>query len=269
MHDPERTAFCIPPNYIYDWRIGISDLMKLIPSRLMVMIAVDPDFRHHPLLHEELQKFRDALRSHYDLILKGVRCNAHGNPLSLAPDKELLDHGYRLACADIYSGLSVVKTYKDYEVPPVPPFDYSRFVDTTLTEMRRELLLKLPLFEMRSMIDMLTSYLNPELRDLTAGTQQIALLAAPNLCLDVQGGNAAAFTPVWLWPCDEHVIPPVNLIDPAYTLPVDPQRWTYNPETGVLQNALGNVLDVQGGVLQPGTPVWTWTQNGDLAQLWY
>jgi len=297
MHDPDRAAFCVPPDHIYDWRKGIPDLMQLIPSRLMVMIAVDPDFKHNTLIHDELKKFRDALRSHYDMMLKGVRCNYHGDPNSLVADLELLDHGYRLACADIYSGLSVVKTYPNYLVPPVANrFDYYSFVDTTLTEMRRELLLKLPLFEMQSMIDMLTLYLNPGLRDLTAGTQQIALLAAPNLCLE--GGNAIiAGPPVWLWPCNgsdtqrwvydrQHG----TIRNPVYNLYLDVQRaglapgtpvwlwdytgteaqqWTYNPETGVLQNALGNVLDVQGGVLQLGTPVWTWTRNGDLAQLWY
>ena len=81
--------------------------------------------------------------------------------------------------------------------------------------------------------------------------------------------SIAPGTPVWLWSCDHQDIQPANPMDPVYTLPVDPQRWTYNPEAGTLQNALGNVLDVQGGVLQPGTPVWTWTRNGDLAQLWY
>jgi hypothetical protein len=60
-------------------------------------------------------------------------------------------------------------------------------------------------------------------------------------------------TPVWLWEC----------------IGTDAQKWTYDPETGVLQNALGNVLDVQSGVLQPGTPVWTWTRNEGLAQQWF
>jgi hypothetical protein len=97
---------------------------------------------------------------------------------------------------------------------------------------------------------------------LTAETQQIALLAAPNLCLDVQGGNAAAGTPVWLWDCNEDVIPPDSPRDTEHRVPVDAQRWTYDPEAGALQNALGTILHVQGGWLQPATLVETGTHTG-------
>jgi hypothetical protein len=46
------------------------------------------------------------------------------------------------------------------------------------------------------------------------------------------------------------------------------QKWTYDPISNVLQNALGTVLDVQWGVLDVGTPVWTWWRTGGGAQQW-
>jgi hypothetical protein len=42
----------------------------------------------------------------------------------------------------------------------------------------------------------------------------------------------------------------------------------YDPETGVLQNALGTVLDVQWGALEASTPVWTWDRHEGPAQRW-
>jgi hypothetical protein len=52
----------------------------------------------------------------------------------------------------------------------------------------------------------------------------------------------------------------------------DAQRWTFNPRTGLLRNALGGgtlVLDVMWGNPQPGTPVWLWEVNGSAAQRWH
>jgi hypothetical protein len=49
------------------------------------------------------------------------------------------------------------------------------------------------------------------------------------------------------------------------------QRWTYNPRTKLLRNALGGatmVLDVMWGNPAPGTRTWVWDVNGSAAQRW-
>ena len=48
------------------------------------------------------------------------------------------------------------------------------------------------------------------------------------------------------------------------------QKWTYDPESRVLQNAVGTtVLDVQWGNFQRGNPVWMWDRDGNGAQQWH
>ena len=48
----------------------------------------------------------------------------------------------------------------------------------------------------------------------------------------------------------------------------DGQRWTYDLYAGVIQNALGTVVDVQNGTNASETPVWAWTRNESEAQRW-
>ena len=72
-------------------------------------------------------------------------------------------------------------------------------------------------------------------------------------CLDVEPGNAASGTPVWIWDCNGG----------------DAQKWTYDPGSGTVRNpALGKCLDVQWGNFVGGTPVWIWDCNGGDAQKW-
>jgi hypothetical protein len=112
----------------------------------------------------------------------------------------------------------------------------------------------MPLFQMRSMIDLL--YLlaggGP---DLTEQQPRISLSSAPGFCLDVQWGNPAPGTPVWLWPCDGG----------------DAQHWEYDRIDKTVRNPIyDKCLDVQWGNAGPGTPVWTWdcTGNDNHAQRW-
>jgi hypothetical protein len=48
----------------------------------------------------------------------------------------------------------------------------------------------------------------------------------------------------------------------------DRQKWTYDPQGGIIHSALNTVLDVQWGNLQAGTPVWMADYNGSAAQIW-
>ena len=143
----------------------------------------------------------------------------------------------------------------------------------------------------------LKHYFIQRIGDLTEmAVHSISVDAAPNLCLDVQWGNSNKGTPVQIWDCngtdaqlwvyDRHS---GTIRNPAYNrcldvrkrnaapgTPVqiwdcngtDAQRYTYEPATGVVQSVLGTVLDIQGGALQPGTPVWTAVRNDGPAQRW-
>jgi len=66
--------------------------------------------------------------------------------------------------------------------------------------------------------------------------------------------------------------PPNQPYNGALNFTFDAQRWTFNPRTGLIRNALGGgllVLDVQWGSGAAGTPVWIWDINGSNAQRWY
>lgn len=133
--------------------------------------------------------------------------------------------------------------------------------------------------------------------DLTKANEFIQVAAAPDLCLEVQGGNPTPGTPVQVSKCDgggfaQHWVYDRRngtIHNPVYDKCLDvqgrnsapgtpvqiwdcngtpAQKWTYDPETQVLQNALGTVLDIQWGALQAQTPVWTWGRNDSPAQRW-
>jgi hypothetical protein len=79
---------------------------------------------------------------------------------------------------------------------------------------------------------------------------QTLVQSSSNKCLDVRGVNMTPGTPAQIWDCVGN----------------DAQRWTYDYESHVLTNALGNVLD--GFNLQTGTGVITWPRNAGVWQQW-
>jgi Ricin-type beta-trefoil lectin domain len=76
---------------------------------------------------------------------------------------------------------------------------------------------------------------------------------ASGLCVDVRDGDIERKSVVQLWGCNG----------------TDAQRWTWDPENRVLQNALNTVLDVKWGAVGNETPVWTWYRTEGEAQRWY
>jgi hypothetical protein len=170
----------------------------------------------------------------------------------------------------------------------------------------RAVVSKMPVFEAQAMIDVLRRLTHPWVPDLTQGAGRIPVNADTSLCLDVQWGNPTSGTPVQIWGCNGTGAQQWAYSRSAQTItntafgkclqvrldadPSDPsshqegrlveisdcvnpvppqQQWTYDPENGVIQSALGTVLDIQWGVIQEGTPVQVWDRNGTAAQSWY
>jgi hypothetical protein len=144
--------------------------------------------------------------------------------------------------------------------------------------LQRAVLLRMPLFEMRSLIDTLYLYANPVVGDaavdpslvLATGGERdpaaekagnlprgkvprIAVAEAPDLCLDVLESNPEPGTPVQVFPCHGG----------------DNQQWVYDRPSGTIRNPVyDKCLDVQWGNPAPGTPVWIWGCIGSDAQKW-
>ncbi|MGH8624969.1 MAG: RICIN domain-containing protein [Gammaproteobacteria bacterium] len=270
-----------PGNYIYDWRLGIPALLEVISYRLQFIAAMDPDFRNDNLYDEELENYRSSLKWHLDTMLKGIKCEKY------QPGKTALP-AYYAGCSDIRTGIRAVDPHTDQPKPTL---------EAILASLRSDVMRAMPLFEVRAMIDTLYLYQQPW-RDLSDQYQQIPVYRAPQLCLDVQWGDLAAGTPVWLWNCDGGDAqrwvydrksgrisnpPSGKCLDVQWASAVagtpvwiwdcnggDAQRWTYDHQTHVLENALGTVLDIyyrsnpQAGII----PVWTWPRNESVAQEW-
>jgi len=315
--------------YGYEWRLGVPELMQLIALRIQVIAAFLPEFRTKKIFKSELDGYREGLQKHYTKMLHdGVKCGSSYNAIfgGASWEDPPTDYLFYVGCVDIYTGASFMESFyaTEFVAEITFPLDYARIdpeIDQRKDRLFRRLLETMPFFEMRSLIDTLYLYANPiiavpgvdpsipvatggerdpaetKVGDLgRSKIQRIAVAEAPDLCLDVQWGNPAAGTPVWLWPCVGNdaqqwvydrpsgtIRNPVydKCLDvqwgnPARSTPVwiwdcigsDAQKWTYDPETGVLQNALGTVLDIQWGELQASTPVWTWDRHEGPAQRW-
>ncbi len=89
------------PNSFYDWRLGISALLRVISYRLVVLAAFHPDFRNDGYGWTDLDDYRVALTNHYKMMLKGVRCRTTYGLGSTRAEVTEWDR-----CADIHTGLS-------------------------------------------------------------------------------------------------------------------------------------------------------------------
>ncbi len=111
------------------------------------------------------------------------------------------------------------------ECSGTPPSDYHT------ERLRNQLLQRMPVFEVRSMVDSLNLLLS-RTPDLTRDLRRIPLELSQGLCLDVQSGGTASGTPVWIWECNGG----------------SAQHWYYNRATGAIVNpASDKCLDVRWG----------------------
>jgi hypothetical protein len=289
--------------FVYDWRVGVPQLLQLIALRLAIVPVIDPNFAKDQVFKEEFLGYWKTLQDHYSKMIDGVRCRWNYRTNWIDPRNDTApyeDYYVRVGCADIYTGISVLSDEIYYGSEP--PWNragvswavaYQQFLDTEIQPridaIHPQVLLKLPLFEIQSMMGLLSLYAYGE-SDLTQKYQRIPVYEASHLCLDTEWGRLAAGTNVMLWECNGSngqkwiydrrsgtiSNPPsgkcldVQWGNPAPGTPVwiwdcngsDAQKWTYDRETHVLQNALGTVLDIQWGKLEAGTPVWSFLQGG-------
>jgi Ricin-type beta-trefoil lectin domain len=310
--------------FVYDWRVGVPQLLQLIALRLAILPVIDPNFAKDQVFKEDFLDYWETLHEHYDKMIDGVRCGVHFEDHWRNYNEGRLGYtDVTVACADIYTGLAAtsnlqVRDYPYYQRPNNTcyyitddgtrhgerhscgeAFDafwqnfHNNVLPPLMEALHPQVLLKLPLFEMQSMMGLLSLYAYGE-RDLTEKYQRIPVYEASHLCLDTEWGRLAAGTNVMLWECNGSngqkwiydrrsgtiSNPPsgkcldVQWGNSAPGTPVwiwdcngsDAQKWTYDRETHVLQNALGTVLDIQWGKLEAGTQVWSWPQGGSA--LW-
>ncbi len=283
-----------PNDLVYDWKLGIPLLMRMISMRLAVLSVFDPNWMQDGLFYEEIKQHREVLMSHLRRMKEGIRCGVIPAEACSGFGTGCID---TYACVDVHSG--IVNTNWDEYINEMP---YEESMDLA----RREIMQQMPIYEVQQMIDMLYLLMYPGVGDIKDG--YIYSYTSPSsggffdelLCLDVQGGGTDNGTPVWLYTCSEgnpaqrwsydrasgalinvgsgKCLDVVN-VDPKIKASVqiwdcvgnDAQRWTWDLEHGYkLQNALGTVLDVQWGRGESETPVWTWSFQppSSYAQTW-
>ncbi len=212
-----------PAISVYDWRLHVAALLRSIPERSMILAAVDGNYRTDHMFDNLLGNDLAALFSHYQQMYGGVVCGSR-DALGF-PGRAI---GCQLACADMYTGLSSSKNYLGSDPNPssgpvtnnfcenlaaTPDFKYSAL------EMRTGVAKQIPFFAVRALVDTLHRTLHPA-PDLTEINQRISLEADQNLCVELESGNAADGTPLWLAPCNGSTL----------------QWWTYDRASGRIWN---------------------------------
>jgi hypothetical protein len=243
--------------FVYDWRVGVPHLMQLIALRLAILPIIDQNFNKDWVFKEELIGYWQTLHEHYVKMIKGVDCNYilyYADPLWVLHGDTWLT--IDVACADIYTGLAAINQFETTAYSFFEPHDdWHSKLSRNQQELRSQVLLKLPLFEMQSMMDLLSlyGYGAYDLSEKMPEGQAIALLNWPNLCLDVQWGNPASGTPVWIWDCNGG----------------NAQKWIYERQSGRIRNPVFNkCLEIQSDNPAPGTSARISDCNGDNAQKW-
>jgi Ricin-type beta-trefoil lectin domain/Dockerin type I domain len=308
----------LPPEHkriTYDWRVSLAHYLTAIALRLKVISAVHPAWRvdgHYDSI--ELKPIAEDLLSHLQKMLDGVRCDSHVFAKNAQYDEDgnfafyVVSTG--IACADIYTGISSVQILpqlvdfktRTFAEPHLNPFifgfspdqeaghvslredDFAFYFDRVIPIMEslyRRVLLQLPIYELRSMIDTLHLYLS-HAPDLTATLQRIPVERPP------ANSGSPVLPPSGLclaW--QEPLVGPIN-ISAVVLLPCtgeDRQRWVYtraaqpdnpDPQTittlipgGEIRNPLTDkCLDVAGASPMAHTQLQIFDCNGTDAQKW-
>ena len=264
---------------VYDWRLGIAELTRLTAQRLSIMALMDPDFVRHGTRTPELQRMVATLKYHYTTMLAGIHC---------ARD---LGGDITVVCADVYSGTSAIEAFPSTGCylmgssnPLTPPCQAK--VDLEILRLRQTVRDRLPLFQVRALIDAIEMMVAPiePIQNL-----QIRLADGPNhwqtLCLsekevffdedqsyfaavvDECAGRAEqlwAYNPITstIWDGAGRCLttaplrrfgtfPGVGLADCDGG---DAQKWSYDGSSNHFSSGVNTVLAIPGdGWVSPGT----------------
>jgi len=240
-------------NLVYDWRVGVPLLMKATAMRLLIMHAVEPNFRMVPRFHDEITAMRKALADNYQLINDGLQCASQD--YAYVPLPKTGSKACNVVCADIYTGISALSsiTPNHFVTPqpaPGPTFVSSNCavvsngdLSDVVFKTRQVVASQTPLFELKAMIELLDTFLHPK-QDLAQHVGRIELQAQQNMCLDVTGADPTPGVPLELYPCNGSVA----------------QSWAYDRTTGQIRNpALGTCVDVLDASPVNGATVRSWT----------
>ena len=182
----------------YEWRRMVPYLMNAITNRLLVIEAMDANWRFGRTWDGYLKDYAKALDQHFGLMSDGVQC---GGSVTVSGHGGSSAAEY-IACADINTGLSAdthVTVHKT--ASGLSPSYYQ--LDQFQAELKSKVLEQMPLFDMRSMVDALDFYVS-HAPDLTETRHQIPVAANHNLCLDVypeQNSSPYSGTQVILGTC--------------------------------------------------------------------
>jgi hypothetical protein len=320
----------VGPNNVYDWGAGFSRYMSLIPRRIAILGYLDPFFSMKGIRNLELEGstsdpstdplpgYRHVLQQRLKQMLDGVRCGVRDRVGTNPYTHAFVYGGSDIACADVNTGLSaetfyVIPNYAscfwmsssgaqvDANCVRTLPGQYQ--VAVLKDGLLRQVLAKMPIFDVNSMIDSLRRLTHPWSADLTQATGRIPLSANRNLCLDLPAANPASGTALQIWGCNgttaqsfsynrakgtitQTAVGKCMQVRPTYagdnrsqgaTVEISDclnppplrQQWTYDQEHGTIRSALGTVVEVTGNNQTQGTPITTRDYNGGPAQQWY
>jgi hypothetical protein len=269
--------------YVYDWRLGVPSFMQLIALRMQLMAMESPNFSQNKAFQTELMGYHDALVNQLSTMNGGIRCNFFD--ANNGTDQGCCD--YWFACADIFSGLN--ETQEINTGAPVDQATLQSISDQMLHDVRT----KTPFFGVQALIDTLYIYANG-LSDITHLDPFIRAGVNASLCLDAPGsaggqaqlyycqGLVGPLSQSWRYDREQQTIAEVSsglCLDAQSSTVGTPavvngcngsvaQRWSFDAKYSLFNNWYGNVLDIQWGNLQSGTPVWTWWWNNGDAQHW-
>jgi hypothetical protein len=264
--------------FVYDWRLALPALLQLDANRLFLFIAEDKSHGLDPKVaavhRQEVEGFRTTLEGHLQNLSMGLYCDTQPvctapglNPITAVPSASpqtcppTTHYSYEVACADIYSGINSTIAIDCNSINPCPDAAQAALV-RAYNSVRRAT----PWFATQAMIDALFLFENG-LPDLTTGDGLIHSKLNPSLCLDVGSGGGAQLSSCgnaqhWAFDRSNYLLVPISggegALDAVGPLPGTPaqlavlnsnnsglsQEWSYDPLNRILNNGLGNALNI-------------------------
>ena len=138
---------------VWDWRLGLPQLMQMIALRVQVIAAIDPEFRaRRSSFAPEFLKYKEAVEAVVRRMKDGVQCTGH-------LDWDLLWVG----CADVHTGASKTTFYnlRPYFVNGELKVNVPVAIENLSHDLRRDVEAAMPFAQLQNLINTLDSYANP------------------------------------------------------------------------------------------------------------